>query len=148
MRHPALRDRSLYYITFTDDYSCYGFLFFLKNKSDALQCFKELTAYCRTQFDLPVQCLRSDNGGEYFSNLFSQFLLENGIQHDATVPHTPQQNGVSERMNRNLVECARSMLHFCKAPLRFWAEAVSHAMYLRNRTYSSPTPGMTPFERL
>ncbi|KAH9101334.1 hypothetical protein LEN26_015723 [Aphanomyces euteiches] len=128
MRHPALRDRSRYFITFTDDYSRYGFVFFLKNKSDALQCFKEFTAYCRTQFDLPVRCLRSDNGGEYFSTLFSEFLLENGIQHDATVPHTPQQNGVSERMNRTLVECARSLLHFCKAPLRFWAEAVSHAM--------------------
>ncbi|KAH9122989.1 hypothetical protein AeMF1_005920 [Aphanomyces euteiches] len=128
MRHPALRDRSRYFITFTDVYSRYGFVFFLKNKSDALQCFKEFTAYCRTQFDLPVRCLRSDNGGEYFSNLFSEFLLENGIQHDATVPHTPQQNGVSERMNRTLVECARSLLHFCKAPLRFWAEAVSHAM--------------------
>ncbi|KAH9127699.1 hypothetical protein AeMF1_002040 [Aphanomyces euteiches] len=148
MRHPALRDRSRYFITFTYDYSRYGFVFFLKNKSDALQCFKEFTAYCRTQFDLPVRCLHSDNGGEYFSNSFSEFLLENGIQHDATVPHTPQQNGVNERMNRTLVECARSMLHFCKAPLRFWAEAVSHAMYLRNRTYSSSTPGMTPFERL
>ncbi|KAH9138125.1 hypothetical protein AeRB84_017508 [Aphanomyces euteiches] len=148
MRHPALRDRSWYFITFTDDYSRYGFVFFLKNKSDALQCFKEFTAYCRTQFDLPVRCLRSDNGGEYFSNLFSEFLLENGIQHDATVPHTPQQNGVSERMNRTLVECARSLLHFCKAPLRFWAEAVSHAMYLQNRTFSASTPGTTPFEKL
>ncbi|KAH9140730.1 hypothetical protein AeRB84_015057 [Aphanomyces euteiches] len=148
MRHPALRDRSRYFITFTDDYSRYGFVFFLKNKSDALQCFKEFTAYCRTQFDLPVRCLRSDNGGEYFSNSFSEFLLENGIQRDATVPHTPQQNGVNERVNRTLVECARSILHFCKAPLRFWAEAVSHAMYLRNWTYSSSTPGMTPFERL
>ncbi|KAH9110237.1 hypothetical protein LEN26_013817, partial [Aphanomyces euteiches] len=48
MRHPALRDRSRYFITFTDDYSRYGFVFFLKNKSDALQCFKEFTAYCRT----------------------------------------------------------------------------------------------------
>ncbi|KAH9142061.1 hypothetical protein AeRB84_013835 [Aphanomyces euteiches] len=141
MRQLALRDRSRYFITFTDDYWRYGFVFFLKNKSDALQCFKEFTAYCRTQFDLPVRCLRSDNGGEYFSTLFSEFLLENGIQHDATVPHTPQQNGVSERMNPTLVECARSLLYCCKAPLRFWAEAVSHAMYLRNRTYSASTPG-------
>ncbi|KAF0727995.1 hypothetical protein Ae201684_014101 [Aphanomyces euteiches] len=51
-------------------------------------------------------------------------------------------------MNRTLVESARSLLHFCKAPLRFWAEAVSHAMYLWNRTYSASTPGTTPFEKL
>ncbi|KAH9096323.1 hypothetical protein Ae201684P_009555 [Aphanomyces euteiches] len=128
MRHPALRDRS--------------------RTSRILSNASRSSLPTAALINLPVRCLRSDNGGEYFSTLFSEFLLENGIQHDATVPHTPQQNGVSERMNRTLVESARSLLHFCKAPLRFWAEAVSHAMYLWNRTYSASTPGTTPFEKL
>ncbi len=47
-----------------------------------------------------------------------------------TVPHSPQQNGVAERLNRTLV----AMLSHSNLPNRFWAEAVSTAAYLRNRT--------------
>ncbi|KAF0733956.1 hypothetical protein Ae201684P_002768 [Aphanomyces euteiches] len=148
MRHPSISNRARYFITFTDDYTRYGFVYFLKHKWEALQHFQACTAFCRTQFNRQVRCLRSDNGGEYISHAFSTFLIENGIRHEKTDPHTPQQNGVSERMNRTLVECARAMLHSSHVPLQFWAEAVAHAMYLRNRSYSSSTPGTTPFERL
>ncbi|KAH9112317.1 hypothetical protein AeMF1_013333 [Aphanomyces euteiches] len=79
---------------------------------------------------------------------FTQYLSEYGIRHERTVTHTPQQNGVSERMNRTLVECARAMLHLANAPLRFWSEVVRHAVYLRNRSYSASTPKSTPYERL
>jgi transposase InsO family protein len=50
-----------------------------------------------------VKILRSDNGGEYSSNEFKSFLASNGIQHQFTVPYSPQQKGVSERINRTLV---------------------------------------------
>ncbi|GJZ98350.1 retrovirus-related pol polyprotein from transposon TNT 1-94 [Tanacetum coccineum] len=50
-----------------------------------------------------------------------------GITHEKTVPRTPQQNGVVERRNRTLVEAARTMLIFSKAPLFLWAEAVATA---------------------
>ena len=54
--------------------------------------------------------LRTDNGGEYTSIEFEKFLKKEGIEHQYTIPKTPEQNGVSERMNRTLVETARSML--------------------------------------
>nr|GEU87112.1 hypothetical protein [Tanacetum cinerariifolium] len=38
---------------------------------------------------------------------------------------TPQQNGVVERRNRTLVEAARIMLIFSRAPLFLWAEAIA-----------------------
>ncbi|KAF0729523.1 hypothetical protein Ae201684_012791 [Aphanomyces euteiches] len=146
--HPALCSQAKYFITFTDDYSRFGFVFLLLHKSDALKFFKKFMTYCTTQFNMQIRCLRSDNGGEYMSTDCTSYLDEHGIRHERTVPHTPQQNGVSERMNRTLVECARSMLHFSNAPLRFWSEAVLHAMYLRNRSYSASTPNGTPYERL
>ncbi|GJT13018.1 reverse transcriptase domain-containing protein [Tanacetum coccineum] len=40
-----------------------------------------------------------------------------GITHEKTITRTPQQNGVVERRNRNLVEAARTMLIFSKAPM-------------------------------
>lgn len=50
-----------------------------------------------------------------------------------STPCTPQQNGVSERKNRTLVEAARTMLAGSDLPRKFWAEAVSHAVNTFNR---------------
>ena len=61
------------------------------------------------EIGLKVKCLRSDNGGEYIDGRFSQYCAAQGIRMEKTIPRTPQQNGVTERMNRTLNECARSM---------------------------------------
>ncbi|GKB21842.1 zinc finger, CCHC-type containing protein, partial [Tanacetum coccineum] len=50
-----------------------------------------------------------------------------GIFHQKSVPRTPQQNGVVERRNRTLVEAARTMMIFSKAPMFLWAEAIATA---------------------
>ena len=57
----------------------------------------------------------------------------------------PQQNSVTERLNQTLVEMARSMLLDSKLPKKFWGEAISTAVYLKNRT---PVKALnkTPFE--
>ena len=95
-----------------------------------------------------VKTLRSDNGSEYGSKLFETYLKEKGIFHQTTVPHNPAQNGVSERMNPTLVETARSMMLHAEMPVEFWAEAISTAVYLQNRSPTVPLPGITPFECL
>ena len=46
----------------------------------------------------------------------------------------PQQNGVAERMNRSLTERARCLRLNVGLPKRFWAEVVSMACYLINRS--------------
>ncbi|GJZ13374.1 retrovirus-related pol polyprotein from transposon TNT 1-94 [Tanacetum coccineum] len=51
------------------------------------------------------------------------------IFHQKSVLRTPQQNGVVERQKRTLVEAARTMLIFCKAPMFLWAEAVATAFF-------------------
>ena len=70
-----------------------------------------------------VKTFRTDNGGEYMSTEFENYLKSEGIKHEYTIPKTPEQNGVSERMNRTLVEAVRSMLADSKLPHRFWAAA-------------------------
>ncbi|GJX33891.1 retrovirus-related pol polyprotein from transposon TNT 1-94 [Tanacetum coccineum] len=69
-----------------------------------------------------------------------------GITHEKTVPRTPQQNGVVERWNRTLVEAARTMLIFSKAPLFLWAEAVATACYTQNRSLIHTLHNKTPYE--
>ena len=98
---------SRYFITFTDDYSRCCKVYFLKEKSEALEKFKEFKASFETK---SIKALRADRGGEYLSEEFSCYLKKYGIRAELTAAHSPQQNGVSERMNQTLVEAARSML--------------------------------------
>ena len=94
-----------------------------------------------------ISTLRSDNGGEYLSNEFKIYLKSKGIHHELTVPHCPEQNGVAERMNRTLMEMARSMMAHAGLPDKYWAEAVEAAAYIRNRTSTSSIKGSkTPYE--
>ena len=66
--------------------------------------------------------------------------------HQFINPYTPEQNGVSERLNRILIESARSMLYYTKMPLKFWAESVNTAVYLHNQSPTSALKDKTPFE--
>lgn len=96
-------------------------------------------------FGRKPKVLRSDRGGEYMSNEFIQYLDQQGIQYQRTVPSTPQQNGVAERKNRTLVEMARCMLIDAKLEKYFWGEAVLMAKYVQNRLPGKEVEG-TPYE--
>ena len=93
-----------------------------------------------------MKAIRTDNGGEYTSAKFEDYLRSEGIRHERTVPKTPEQNGVAEQMNRTLVETVRSMLTDTKLPHKFWPEALSTAAYLRNRSPTKAIEKMTPYE--
>lgn len=74
-------------------------------------------AHVEKQLGLSIKVLRSDNGGEYINKNFSGYLKREGIVHQSTVPYCPQQNGVSERLNRVLLDKVRCMLSesgFCQ----------------------------------
>ena len=96
-----------------------------------------------------IKTIRTDNGGKYTAGTLQRFLKDEGIIHETTVPRTPQQNGVAERMNPTLLNITRSILFSSKLKNNFWGEAVTTAAYLRNR---SPTQSLseeiTPFEAL
>eukprot|EP00795_Rhopilema_esculentum_P017528 gene17528-biopygen6440 len=87
-----------------------------------------------------------NNGGEYVSNDFENLLKRKGIKHETSVSHSPQQNGVAERMNRTLVESAKAMMNHAGLSKTFWAEAVNTAAYIRNRVITSAS-GQTPYEK-
>jgi transposase InsO family protein len=57
-----------------------------------------------------IKLLRTDNGGEFHGKEFDQFCKQCGIACQNTTPYTPKQNGVTERMNRMLMDKERSML--------------------------------------
>jgi transposase InsO family protein len=66
-----------------------------------------------------LKSLRSDNGGEHFSKEFDDYCSCHGICREKTTPGTPQENGVSERMNMTIMDRARSMRWHVGFPLIF-----------------------------
>jgi hypothetical protein len=135
-------------VSFIDDYTRYTRVYFLKSEDEVLEKFKEFYNFTKNVTGKGIKILRTDNGGEYCSKAFDTYLKERGITHQLTVPYNPAQNGVAERMNRTIVESARSMLFHLNTPTELWAEAVNTAVYLRNRSPTTALDGITPYESL
>eukprot|EP00253_Pinus_taeda_P002681 PITA_02681 len=119
-------------------------IYFLKKKSEVFDKFKEFKALVENQIEKKIKVLSTDNGGEFCSNGFEEFCKKCGIARKKTTPYTPQQNGVTERLNKTLMERARSMLSGAKLGQEFWVEAVDTACYLVNRSPSSALEDKTP----
>lgn len=79
-----------------------------------------------------MKCLQKDNGGEYICREFIAYYTDHGIQHEKMIAHTPQHNGVAERMNQTIIERTRCMLNMAKLPKPFWGEVVHTSCYLIN----------------
>lgn len=135
-----------YFVLFKDGATSYRHVYFLKQKSEVLDCFIKYNAIVNNLFQHNVRILHTDNGREYVNNEFKCFLEKKGIIHECTAPYTPQQNARAERELRTIMESARSMLYAKGISLNMWAEAVNCATYLLNRSSSSQTSNMTPYE--
>ena len=76
----------------------------LSNKEDVSSIFQELYKMVSTQYQYKIRVLQSDNGGEYLNSTLKSFCLEHGIRHQTSCAGTPQQNGLAERKNLQLLE--------------------------------------------
>ncbi|KAK8523031.1 hypothetical protein V6N12_073742 [Hibiscus sabdariffa] len=134
-----------YFITFTDDFSRYGYIYLMHHKSESLENLKEFKNEVQNQHGKSIKTLRSDRRGEYLSQEFDELLKECGIVSQLTPPGTPQWNGVSERRNRTLLDMVRSMMSHTDLPTSFWGYALETAAFTLNRVPSKSVQ-KTPHE--
>ena len=124
----ADRDGNKYFLTLIDDYSRLSRTYLLKSKSQAkdilIQEFKQLTV----KSGFAISTFRSDGGSEFFK--LDDFMREEGITHEVSLPFTHELHGVAERYNRLVMESAIAMLTRAKLPQIFWGDAVIAATYL------------------
>lgn len=136
-----------YFASFTDDFMHVTKIYLMRQKSELFSCFQQYEAMATAHFERPISRIRCDNGGEYKNTKFSEFCAKKGIQIEFTVAYTPEQNGVSERLNRTLVNKTRAMLIGKSVPKKLWGEAVETAAYLLNRNPTIATQeNKTPIE--
>jgi len=117
-----------YFVTFLDDCTRYVWVYIVKHKGEVFQKFREWKTLVENSSGRKVKILRSDNGGEYTctSNELVEYLTQEGIKHELTIPHTPQQNGAAERLNRTLMEGVHTMLADSKLPMAFGLRRCRH----------------------
>ena len=104
--------------------------------------------YVKTQHNRDIKVLSMDNGNEYGGGKLLEFLKQKGIRQQATVPYTPEQEGVAERGNRTLFERVRSICIDTEAPKDLWPELFAGMVHIMNRTATTSLNGLAPLEAL
>ncbi|GMI65053.1 hypothetical protein HRI_000174600 [Hibiscus trionum] len=143
---PMLSSGYKYYVAFTDVFSRYTWLYFLKYKSQVNEAFVQFHLQVERQLGVQLKIFQSDGGGEFAA--LKSYFLSHGIVHRLSCPHTSEQNGLVERKHRQIVEVGLTLLAQASVPLKYWQDAFSTAIFLINRLPSSALSGISPYQAL
>ncbi|GJT43127.1 retrovirus-related pol polyprotein from transposon TNT 1-94 [Tanacetum coccineum] len=134
-----------YILVIVDDYSRFTWVKCLRSKDEAPDFIIKFLKMIQVRLKVPVRRIRTDNGTKFVNQTLREYYEKVGISHETYVARSPQQNGVVERCNCKLIESARIMLIYAKAPLFLWAEAVATACYTQNCSIIHLRQGKTPY---
>ena len=151
--HGPLRYATLggnkYAMVLVDDKTDRCWVRMLKEKSQASKSFKHWLVATERELDAKLELLeifKSDNGGEFTSTAFREFLADRGIQYETTVPDSSAQNARAERMIAVLTEMVRVFLDDSGLPPALageafmWAATIKSALPTRSSANISGTP--------
>nr|GFC53838.1 putative ribonuclease H-like domain-containing protein [Tanacetum cinerariifolium] len=127
-------NKKRYVLVILYDYTRFRWVRFLHTKDETPTVFEKFLKNSQLALKATVRTVRTDNGTEFVNKTLTDLFESVGITHQTSVPRSPPHNGVFERQNCTLMEAARTMLIFAKAPLFLWAEAVTTACYTLNRS--------------
>jgi transposase InsO family protein len=120
-------------ITFINNASGFSALHFLHSKADTANALRDLITWAEAQTGYRLRSIRSDQGGEYINQSLNMFLLSRGIEHQMSVPRTPQQNSHAECFNQTLLEKSEAMHQHACLPQSFWQDTVETSLHIYNR---------------
>ncbi|CAL8095191.1 unnamed protein product [Prunus armeniaca] len=143
---PASNAEKRYFITFIDDCSRKTWVYFLQEKSEALNSFKHFKVAAENEIEKTIKVFQTNCGGEYNSKAFENLCAIHGVHRQLTTAYTPQQNGVVERKNCTILNMVRSMQTKSSIPKSFWPEAVNWSIHILNRSPTFAVRDLTPEE--
>ncbi|GJR69864.1 retrovirus-related pol polyprotein from transposon TNT 1-94 [Tanacetum coccineum] len=135
-----------YIMVIVNDYSRYMWVYFLRIKDEALEMIIKFIKQIQVNLGATIRFIQTDNETEFKNDKLKSHYAKLGINQQFSITRTPQQNGVVERINRTLVEAARTMLIFSKASEYLWAEAVATSCFTQNRSLVHTRYNKTPYE--
>nr|GEZ18660.1 retrovirus-related Pol polyprotein from transposon TNT 1-94 [Tanacetum cinerariifolium] len=135
-----------YVLVIVDDYSRYTWVHFLRSKDEAPEVIITFLKRITVLLQSPVIIIRTDNGTSFKNQVLKEYFDTVSISYQMSSIQTPQQKGVVEQRNWTLVEVARIMLIFSRAPLFLWAEAIATACFTQNRSIIYRRFNKIPYE--
>ncbi|GJY96346.1 retrovirus-related pol polyprotein from transposon TNT 1-94 [Tanacetum coccineum] len=114
-----------YILVIVDNYFRFTWVKFIASKDEAPDFIIKFLKMIQVRLNAIVRNIRTDNETEFVNQTLHSYYESVSISHETSLARSPQQNGVVERQNRTLVEAARTMLIYAKAPLFLRAEAVA-----------------------
>jgi Reverse transcriptase (RNA-dependent DNA polymerase)/gag-polypeptide of LTR copia-type len=118
-----------YYIVFVDDFSKFTWIYFMATKGEVLSIFTRFKNQVENLLSTTIKTLRTDGGTEY-KPIHTRFPH---LVHQTSCPYTPQQNGVSERKHRHIVELAIASMTHASIPSTYWDDIFSSIVFTINR---------------
>ena len=132
--------------TYLNDHTQYGMMFFLKHKDEQSYAFKTYKAWAERQTRQKLKTIHTNRGGEFLSKEQKHYLQECGIEHQTSMPYSPQQNGRAEHFQQTIINIAESMRHTAGLSDGFWKHAVGTAVHVYNVTLISKAEFLIPKE--
>ena len=139
-----------YFFTFTDDCTRYTKTYTGTKKSDWLNCLKTIysLAKTRTKSKCPTEKIRFDYGSELQSKKVQQWLFAEGIILEPSAPYSQEENGVSEGLERTLMEMAQASIIEGGIDDSFWPKVILAMTYIKNIRPTKALQGLTPHQEL
>lgn len=107
--HTTSHNGSHYFLTIVDDYTRGTWVYLMKQKTQIVEILMSFCNMIKTQFNVDVKRIWSDNGTEFMNSGLHTFLQQRGILHESSCAGTPQQNGRVERKHRHILNVARAL---------------------------------------
>ena len=118
-------------------------MFFLKHKDEQFDAFKTYKAWAERQTGQKLKTIPIYGGSEFLSKDQKRYLQECRIEHQTSMPYSPQQNGRAERFQQTIINKAESMQHAVGLSNGFWKHAVRTAVHVYNVTPISKAEFLT-----
>lgn len=136
-------------ILFTDDASRARWIVNGRTKKDAQKAIEWFVKMVKTQYNLTVKAWRLDGGKEYGGDKMNDMCVSLGSTLELTTPYTPEQDGISERGGRIIIERTRTVMIDSNIPKYLWTYIIHAVVHIVNRTMSRAVTGnITPYEAL
>ena len=138
------RGGAQYLLTIVDDFTRYTWVILLRLKSEVPKALTEWAIREQNQQEKRLKVLRTDRGREFVNSTMEGWCKREGVVHQRTIQHNPQQNGVAERHNGLIFEIVRCQLAWSGMPLTWWGEAAITAADIINHWPRSALGNGTP----
>lgn len=135
-------------LTIVEDHSQATWTFLLNNKTQVPITLRTFINMIKNQYHTNIKVVRSSNGTEFFNTQCAQLFTENGIIHQRSCAHSPQQNEVVECKHYHLLQVAHSLMFQANMPKHFLVESFLVATYIINKLPVKVLNWITLYESL